>query len=435
MNEKAFLNKSLGFFEFICIGINCIIGTGIFLLPAIVSKQVGPSGILAYLICGFLCFLIGLCFCEMSGRYEGTGGAYLYARKTLGPLAGFLVGWEIWLSSIIGWASVAKGFYEYYRPLTDFHFAGDDYLIITLIIVILSYCNFRGVKLGGRINNFFALTKMLPLILFVIAGMFYIKKENFIPFFRGGIFEWSQAIIIVLYAYSGFEEISLPAGEAVNARRDLPKAIMFVLAGVAIFYVIVQTVCVGVLSNLAELNSANPLVDVAGVFLGGFGVTLLALGGLLSIGGINSSIALTGPRALYALAEGGFLPSILRKIHLKFQTPYVSIIVNSSLTLILALTGSFETLLKLSVLAALWQYVPTCIAVIVSRKKDNEAGKSTFMIPGGLIVPVTALIICIFLIIQVGWANILWNFVGLLCGMPFYFMKRRSSGKNEYGEV
>jgi basic amino acid/polyamine antiporter, APA family len=424
------LKRSLRLFEFICLGINCVIGTGVFLNPASVQKMLGPSGILAYALCGLLCMLIGLCFCEMGSTYEGTGGACLYARETLGPFAGYLVGWQIWLSSIIGWASVAKGFYIYWKELFPSTWAGSEFLTLFLLIAVLSFLNYLGVKQGSRANNFFALTKLLPLFLFMIVGVFFIKAHNFTPFFQGTPVAWGPAIICILYAYTGFEDIGLPAGEGVDSRRDLPRALFLVLAGTTLAYIVIQIVAVGVLPSLA--SSERPLVDAARVFMGPAGAFLLVLGGLLSIGGINSSIALTGPRALYALAEGNSLLSWLTNLHPSYRTPYRAILVNSLLTLILACTGTFALLLNLSVLAALWQYVPTCLAVIVARQK-KERKPPLFIIPGGLTVPLSALALTLVLVSQVGWLSLGWSLVGTVLGLPLYLfsIKKREQGLPE----
>jgi amino acid transporter len=419
------LKQSLRLFEFICIGINCIIGTGVFFMPSLVQKQLGPSGILAYALCGLLCLLIGLCFAEMAGTYEGTGGAYLYARKTLGPFAGYLVGWQIWLSSIIGWASVAKGFYLYWKEFFPSTWPGHEFTVLFVLITALSVMNYLGVKHGSRANNLFALTKILPLLLFVFAGIFFIKAQNYQPFFTGTAAAWGPGIIMVLYAYSGFEEIGLPAGEGEDSRRDLPRALLLVLGFSTVIYILIQVVAVGVFPGLA--GSERPLVDAARAFMGSWGAVFIGLGALLSIGGINSSIALTGPRALYALAEGKYLPPWLAGLHPVYCTPYRAILVNSSLVLLLALTGTFERLLSLSVLAALWQYTPTCLAVIMARQQKERV--STFIIPGGLIVPVSAFILTIVLIAQVSCADLLWSLVGTAIGLPFYFIYRKKAGE------
>jgi basic amino acid/polyamine antiporter, APA family len=414
------LKRSLRLFEFVCLGVNCVIGTGVFLMPSLVHKSLGPSGIIAYALCGLLCMLIGLCFCEMAGKYEGTGSAYLYARKTLGPFAGYLVGWQIWLSSIIGWASVAKGFYIYWREFFPSTWPGNEYLVIFLLVAGLSLLNYLGVRQGSGAINFFALTKLIPLLVFIAAGLFFVKAQNYHPFFTGTAASWGPAMIAILYAYSGFEEIGLPGGEGVDSRRDLPKALIIVLLGATGIYILIQAVAVGVYPLLA--TSERPLVDAARAFLGPQGAAFIAIGGLLSIGGINSSIALTGSRALYALAEGRFLPSYFARLHPAYGTPYGAIMGNCLIVFLLACSGTFELLLNLSVLAALWQYIPTCLAVLVSRHKDETP--STFVIPGGPAIPLSALALSLFLFVQVGPGTIAWSLLGSALGLPFYFYYR-----------
>lgn len=419
------LRKSLRFFEYLCLGINCIVGAGIYSNPSLVKDQIGPASILAFLICGAVCMMIGLCFCEMSGRYEETGGAYVYARHSFGPFVGFLVGWEIWLSSLVGWASVARVFCDHWKKFSPFQTRGEDAVVLIVLIGALSFLNFRGVRPGSLLSNFFAISKMVPLVIFLFAGFFFIKASSFTPFFKGGTAAWGPALIIALYSFSGFEDISLPAAEGEDARRDLPRAIASVLIGVTALYILIQVVIVGIATT--ESGSSAPLVDAAGKIAGSPGAFLMGIGALLSIGGINASIALTGPRALYALAEGGYLPSYLREIHQEFHTPFRAILINSALVFFLAATGTFELLLKLSVLASIWQYTPTCLAVLLKRK--SLAGKSTFILPGGSIIPALALVICILLLFSVGIECILWNLLGLLIGVPFYLFSKRKEIK------
>jgi amino acid transporter len=419
----------MNLFDIVCLGINGIVGAGIFLLPSQIAAQVGPFSILIFIICGLLCLAIALCFAEMGGIYQQTGGAYLYARDTFGPMIGFMVGWMVWLSAIIGWAAMARGFLlylNYFCPSLSESWIGE--IIVIILIVGLSTLNFLGVKIGARIINFFTISKLIPLFIFITLGFFYIKKSSLSPIFSFDIQNIGEAIVIALFAYTGFEHMPVPAGEMKKPRKDIPIAFFFVILGVTLIYTLIQLVATGTFPGLAQ--SENPLADAAANFLGPAGGILIAIGALLAIAGVNSGIALTGPRSLYVLSADGFLPKAFSKIHPKFHTPYVAIGINTILTLILFLTGTFEYLIFASVMVSLLQYIPTCLAVIVLRRKRVEVSKS-YTIPGGYIVPCLALLTCFWLLFQMKLVVIMALFGGMVLSLPIYFYRKRRASVNE----
>ncbi len=419
------LSRSLNRYDVVCIGINGIVGAGIFLLPGKIAALAGPSSILIYLLCGLLCLAIALCFAEMGGMYQQTGGAYLYARDTFGPMIGFMVGWMIWISAIIGWATMASGFLLYLRYFSpDLSEGWSGKIIITALIIGLSILNFLGVKIGARIINFFTISKLIPLFIFILWGFSHVEVSSLRPIFLFDGNNIGSAVVIALFAYTGFEHLSVPAGEMRNPRKDIPKAFFLVIVGSTIIYVLVQTVAIGTFPQLA--GSEKPLADAATFFMGPAGGLIIAIGALLAIAGINSGIALTGPRNLYALSKDGFFPGLFSKIHPQFHTPYVAIIICSSLTLVLTLTGTFEYLVFASVLVSLLQYIPTCLAVIVLRRKRPEVLRN-YKIPGGYTVPCLALVTCCWLLTQVEMVVILATLGGMLISLPLYFLRKKSS--------
>ncbi len=421
--------RSMNLFDIVCLGINGIVGAGIFLLPSQIAAQVGPFSILIFIICGLLCLAIALCFAEMGGIYQQTGGAYLYARDTFGPMIGFMVGWMVWLSAIIGWAAMARGFLlylNYFCPSLSESWIGE--IIVVILIVGLSTLNFFGVKIGTRTINFFTISKLIPLFIFITLGFFYIKKSSLSPIFSFDIQNIGEAIVIALFAYTGFEHMPVPAGEMKKPRKDIPIAFFFVILGVTLIYTLIQVVATGTFPGLAQ--SEKPLADAAANFLGPAGGILIAIGALLAIAGVNSGIALTGPRNLYVLSADGFLPEAFSKIHPKFHTPYVAIGINTILTLILFVTGTFEYLIFASVMVSLLQYIPTCLAVIVLRRKRAEVSKS-YTIPGGYIVPCLALLTCFWLLFQMKLVVIIALFGGMVLSLPIYFYRKRRASVNE----
>ena len=258
----------MNLFDIVCLGINGIVGAGIFLLPGQIAAQVGSFSILIFIICGLLCLAIALCFAEMGGIYQQTGGAYLYARDTFGPMIGFMVGWMVWLSAIIGWAAMARGFLlylNYFCPSLSEGRMGE--IIVIILIVGLSTLNFFGVKIGTRTINFFTISKLIPLFIFITLGFFYIKKSSLSPIFSFDIQNIGEAIVIALFAYTGFEHMPVPANSAPFANAILassdnaPKLIsetnrgIFSVSGLRAFGPRINSVAKGSSSNRGSVAS------------------------------------------------------------------------------------------------------------------------------------------------------------------------------------
>jgi len=413
------LTRNLGFYDVVSMGFNSVVGAGIFLLPGQLDKLVGMGALLVFPLCGILCFTVALCFAEMGGMFNKTGGAYLYSRETFGPLAGFLVGWMMWLSSLIGWASVASGFGLYIRYFLPQDYAWLSTIFISVMILGLGVINYFGVKPGVRTINFFTIGKLSSLLVFIAIGMFFLKKENFGPFHNG--LNLSTATTLALYAYTGFEFIVVPAGEMKNPQKDIPRVLVIVFLAVTLLYIVIQLVATGTFPGLA--STEKPLVDAASYFMGPAGGIIIGAGALLSIGGINAGIALTSPRSLYVLSEEGYLPRIFAKIQPTYHTPYFAIILNTGLVLLLSLTGSFKYLISASVMVSLLQYIPTCLAVIILRRRGYE-DKRSFKIPGGYCIPILALGICGWLICQIESKVIVVTALAIVVSLPFYFKRR-----------
>lgn len=422
------LSRSMNLFDIVCLGINGIVGAGIFLLPGKLAAVTGSFSILVFVICGLLCLAIALCFAEMGGIYQETGGAYLYARNTFGPMVGFMVGWMMWLSAIIGWATMARGlllYLRYFSPSLSEGWFGE--IIIVILILGLSTLNFLGVKTGARVINFFTIGKLVPIFVFIVFGFSHIEISSLNQIFSFEVDKVGPAIVIALFAYTGFEYMPVPAGEMKRPKRDIPIAFFLVILGTTLIYTIVQTVATGTFPGLAQ--SEKPLADAAAGFLGPAGGMLIAVGALLAIAGVNSGIALTGPRNLFALSADGLFPAAFRKIHPRFHTPYVAIGVNTFLTLTLSLTGTFEYLIFASVLVSILQYIPTCLAVIVLRRKRPDILKS-YTIPGGYIIPCLALLICFWILFQIKLIIIIATLGGIALCLPLYFFRKSTLDKD-----
>lgn len=424
MSEK---NK-LGLLSICLLGINAIVGSGIFLLPGKVASKAGMWSIGVILFDAFLVLLIALCFAEAGGLFKKNGGPYVYAKEAFGEFVGFEVGFMKWAIMLIAWAAMAVAFYTALKnefPVLNTTLYKN--IIATSLIAILTIMNLAGVRISKILNNIVTLAKLLPLIFFVLVGVFYLKGSNFSPMDAVPpitLTSFGAGALIAFYAFTGFESIAVAAEDMDNAERNVPLAIILVISAVSLFYLLIVVVSIGILGGKLPTSEA-PIADAAGIFMGPVAKAIVSAGTLISIGGINLASSFLVPRSSVALADDGFLPSIM-KLRDKKDVPYVSVIVSGILTALICLTGSFTTLLSISVVSRFAQYIPTCLSIIVFRRRGM---KGTFRIPLGWTVPILAVIVSLYLLYNSDWYKIVFGLGGLGIGALFYAVMKLTNVK------
>lgn len=408
--------------EIVAFSLNDVIGSGVYLLPAAAALILGPTSVWAVVLAGFAVALLVLCFAEAGSYFDQPGGAYLYTREAFGELVGFEVGWMTWLARVSSVASLSVGFSQqltYFWPEADVGMGRT--LAITVPLLVLTAINLVGVKSGVRTAVFLAVAKIVPLLLFIGVGIFYVSRTlATLPTPRSG--SLGEAALLLLFAYAGFENTPAPAGEFKNPRRDVPFALLANIVIVTLIYTAVQWVALGTLPGLSE--SKTPLADAARLFLGGWGGGLLMLGGALSILGTNSNTVLAGPRYLWALAADGFGPRALSYIHPRFRTPAVALLTQTAIALPLALSGTFTQLATLSVIARLATYFGTAAAVMKLRRKFPDS-PNVVRIPGGPVIPIAALLLCVAFAASAETRNLIAGAIALVVGLALYAIRRR----------
>ncbi len=409
--------------DILCLGVNAIIGSGIFLFPGKLATVAGPTSIFAFVLCGFLLVTVALCYAEMAGLTQRNGGSYIYALTAFGPKVGFVVGWMAWVTSIFSWAAVANAISS---QLAWFHpvFNGTLATKILAVSLILTFgtVNYFGVKMGALTVNFFTLAKTLPLAIFVGIGLFHIKMGNFQGALNTDMNTLGAAIFLSLWPLQGFETTPVVAGESKNPRRDVPLATVGSLLAVAVFYTLIQIVAVGSFDGLA--GSKKPLADAAASFMGPLGATLMAAGAAISMTGYSAGNAMGSARYLEALAEDRFLPQWLKGIHPRYFTPARAIVITMGLTAVMAIWLDFNALVDISNLAVISQYSSTCLAVIWLRIKQPQLERQ-FKIPGGIFLPVLACLVSAWLIKQVKLPELLFTICVVLIGIGIAFASRK----------
>ena len=417
------LKRDLGWWDVLALSIGSVIGSGIFILPARAAGAMGPAGLVPLLIGAGLAYILALCYAECASRFQGTGGAMLYAREAFGPSAAFGVGWATWLARVASWAALTHAFIKYLRPLFPDLSEHTTVWIIGLVAV-LTMINLRGVGFSGKANTALTLLKLIPLFVFVALGLFHIDLERMTPFAPHGYGDLGSTTVLLFYSYVGFEGMVIPAAEAKDPKRQMPRALLMGMGIIIVLYVGIWAVCQGTLPTLAE--SGSPVGDAAAQFMGPWGSKAVHVGILISVLGINAFMALVTPRALYALGREGMLPRVLGRVAPR-GTPDLAILLTSLVVIALALTGTFEQLALVSVVCRIAQYIPTALAVLHLRVRD-DLPEPAFRVPFGVVLPTLAIGVCCWLLFSTENEKLLWGAAGLMAGYLLYFLSRNLAG-------
>jgi amino acid transporter len=391
--------------DLVALVVNAVIGAGIFGLPARVFELAGPWSLLAFAACAAVVTLIVLCFAELGSRFDRTGGPYLYVGAAFGPLAGFTVGWLIWLARVTAFAALCNllvGYLGHFWPAAGL--APWRPLIVTAIVIALAAVNVRGIRQAALVGNAFTIGKLAPLVLFVAVGAFFVDPGRLALSRPPELGRFSEAALLLVFAFTGFETATIPAGETRAPRRDLPFALLTAMAAVTLLYVAIQVVCIGTLPELAA--SQRPLADAALGFLGPLGAAVVAAGALVSVTGTLNSIMIAGPRLPYAMAAAGQLPPALAATHPRFHTPHVSILLTAGVVLVLTLQGTFIGAVTMSTIIRLVSYAATCAALPALRRRDRAAAAgapAAFRVPAGGVVAAASLGLCGWLLSSGAW--------------------------------
>jgi APA family basic amino acid/polyamine antiporter len=381
--------------------VNCIIGSGVFGLPSVLANLLGRASIVAVILAAGAVGIIMACFAEVASRFAETGGPYLYAQAAFGRFMGIQVAWLVWFVRLTACAANANLFVVY---LGEFWPEATQPVmklaILTLLLGILAAINFRGVKAGARVSTSFTLAKLASLGFVCVIGAVYLIAQHRIvpaPGLPPGGKEWARAIVLLVFAYGGFEAALISAGEAKDPRRDLPFGLFAGLITCAVVYGLIQWIVVGILPDPG--HSERPLAEVARIVIGNRGAWVTALGALFSIYGYLSGNILATPRITFALAERGDFPSAFALVHRRFHTPYFSIFVFALLVWLLALFGSFAGNATLSAGSRLFYYGVVCAALPALRRKEREP--ALVQIPGGTLLGITGALLCAALLTQI----------------------------------
>lgn len=419
------LVRAIGRLDLTAAIVNGVIGSAIFGMPARQAALVGPWSPLAYVWAGLGVLAIVLCFAEVASRFDDAGGPYLYARESFGPWVGFQAGWLTFWIRVTAVSANLDVFALYLGELWPAARAGlGRALVLAAVMGAVTLANVYGVRLATLKIDAFTVAKLLPLGLLIVLGLPRVSADV-LGTQHVAQADWTQAVLLLVFAYGGFESPLIPAGEARQPRRDTAFALLAALALIAGIYTLTQWVVVGVVPHVAGTRA--PLADAFRILLGPWGVTLASIAAMVSIYGYATGSTLQSPRVLLAMSERGDLPRALAGLSARFRTPVAAIWTYALLAYVLALFGSFEWNARLSAIVRLVTYGLTCAALLVLRRRRPLEAPGFRLPLAGLVAPL-GIVFCLALLLSRPLDQV-W-ILGLLvaCGFALRRASRRPQG-------
>lgn len=447
------LARRLGLFDATMIVMGGIIGSGIFMNPSVVARQVTTPFLilLVWALGGLIALAAAFIWAELAALRPEVGGQYAYLREAYHPLIAFLYGWGLLLViQTGGMAAVAVTFARYFLELTNLRVA--DWLVAVLALGSLTVINCLGVRAGGTVQNLLMVLKIIAIVALIGCGSYLImprpgaSANEGISSGTGGIAfgfgppalsfltTLGAAMVPVLFAYGGWQTASFVAGEIREPRKNLPRALIIGVTGVVLLYLLVNFVCVSVLGVSGLANTTTPASDVMRLALGPIGARLIAAGIAISTLGFLSQGMLTAPRVYFAMAEDGLFFKSVGKLHPRTQVPIVAIVLQGLLAMIIARSGRYEQILNYVVSAdfIFFGLTATCLFVFRRRRVAAETGSDGYSarVPGHPLVTLLFVAACWLVVI-----NTVYKFPGntaiglgiLAAGVPAYFLWRWNS--------
>ena len=424
--SDAGLLRAIGARQLTASIINVTIGAGIFVLPAVASAGLGAAAPIAYIVCAVLMVLIVSCFAAAGSRVSLTGGVYAYVETAFGPFIGFLAGVLYFLMATFAVASVSSAFAgsvgALWPPAAS---PAVRAVLIASLFALLATVNVRGVKPGVRLVEVMTVAKLFPLLVFVVSGIWFVDPASLhwpgVP----SAASIGKTAIVLIFAFVGLEIALVPSGEVRDPARTVPRALFSALAITTTLYLLIQTVAQGLLGTAMATYSTAPLAEAAGRVLGQGGRLLVLLGAIVSMFGYVSGDMLGSPRTLFAFARDGVLPAVVARIHPRFHTPYIAIIIYACIVATVSISSSFTQLAVLANVAALTLYLMCVTASYELQRRDVRAdGAIPFAAPGGPLIPILAAAVIVWLLSNATRREFGVEALVLAVAAMFYFIRR-----------
>lgn len=422
--RKIRLIRGLGYIEAVMLGIGFIVGSGIFIMPLLAGREAGTLSLVSWIIGGVFSILTGLCFAELAAKVPEAGGPYAYTHHAFGNKAGFMVGWIFWVYywvTIAGETLAIALFLQFLLPQLSYLMRIFISIIITIVLTII---NIKGVKSGGKIGDIFTIGKMLPLIIFIILGLFFVKFSNFHPYIPEGktiLSAIGSSTILILWAYLGAEIITVPEEEIKSAKKNIRRAIIVSILVTNSLYLLIAFVTLGVMS-WTNYGPSSTLIDVSKIFMSSTGSIIMIIGGLISIIGALNAVILACARIAMSISTDNLFPGFLKHVHKKYKTPDSALILQTILAItIVFIVRDFTVVASLSILSLLVTYLFSCFAVLKLIRKF----KGQMFVLESKVVPIISIIACILFMTQ--FSIFVWEMfvILIIIGWIVYLFRKK----------
>ena len=410
--------------------VNGVIGSGIFGLPSAVAALTGAWSPVAVLIAGACVFIVLLCFAEVGSRFEEAGGPYLYSREAFGPIVGFQVGWLLLVSRLLACAAALNILIVYLGLLVPpVATPAGRAITMTAAMAVATAINVTGVRIAAWTTNVFTIAKLLPLIALIALGLPQVRSDLFASQLVASP-DWREAVLLLVFAYGGFESMVIAASETRDPRRDTGPALVAAGVIVTLIYCLLQIVIVGVLPDAGR--STTPVASALREVLGAGGATLGTAAVIVSVYGWLTGFTLMMPRVLYSMATHHELPAILGRVHARFRTPHVAIVLNAIVALAMGLYSSFAQAATFAAIARLTVFASTCAALIALKRQHGPA--PAFQLPGGTFIALAGAGFSVWLLSTRNAAELLILFAIVAAGAALFTMatRRGTSARHLY---
>ena len=389
--------RSIGRWTMTALVINCVIGGGIFGLPGEVTRLLGRASPFAMIFAGLAMAVIMACITEVASQFSEPGGPYLYVRTVFGRFMGIQIGWFHLLTIIASIGALANLFVNYLGtflpwPLNTWERGS----LMAILIAIPAAANYFGVRSGANLSNVLTLAKLAPLVLLILSGVARFAHQpqmiHASEIASPGFSNWVSAMVLLLFAYAGWEDALIPTGEIREPRRTIPVGLGAGLLVCSTIYALLQLITVG---TIGAMTTDRPLAETASVLLGRGGSAFVAVAVMLSTYGWIAGAILNSPRLAYSLAAQGDFPAVLARLHPRFHTPSIAILFCASTGWVLAISGTFLWLVALGAGSILVLYVGMCASLIPLRKLYPNL--DALRIPFGPVLSILGIVICLAL--------------------------------------
>ena len=437
-DEHRALRRVLGPWDLVAIGIGCIIGVGIFVLPGVeAAHHAGPGIILSFTIAACACACAALCYAELAAMIPVAGSAYTYGYATLGEIVAWIIGWDLILEYMVGASLVAIGWSAYLVNLIDNLLRpfgaqvphawsaapwGPNHGILNLptilIIAVLTWLLVRGIRESARVNLVMVIVKLAVIVIFIALTVWYVKPSNWQPFAPFGFKGIMTAAAIVFLAYVGFDAVSTTAEEARNPQKDMPFGIMGSLVVATVLYVAVAAIMTGVVPY-TQLGVADPVALVLNVLEMPWASALVSVGALAGITSVLLVLLMGQPRILFAMSRDGLLPPAMSRVHPRFRTPYLTTIITGCIVATAAALTPINVVAELCSIGTLFAFMIVSAGVIVLRRTRPDLHRP-FRVPLFPVVPALGVVLCGYLMASLPLATWIRFGVWLVIGLVVY---------------